>query len=263
MSDDARNIDVEVCVIGGGPAGSTCARKLATLGHDVCLIERSRFPRPHVGESLTPGILPLLDALGLRDRIESAPFLRPDRAIVRWSDATDHLKSMPGDPGFQVDRGLFDQLLVEEAREAGVKVLQPATGLRPARLRDRWIVPVRGENGYGPQVRARFVVDASGRRSVQPGVKKRRSAPTLALYGYWRHMSLNGSQTRVEASECEWYWGAPLPDGTFNAAVFLGALRRLPKPTARFRTALFVLDRKIYFVARCSRWRSYKRSYRV
>src|SRR5688572_29358999 len=68
----SRHHETEICVIGGGPAGSTVARELASLGHDVILVERAPFPRRHIGESLSPGILPLLDLIGIRNRIEDA-----------------------------------------------------------------------------------------------------------------------------------------------------------------------------------------------
>lgn len=211
--------------MGGGPAGAAVARRLALLGHEVCLLERAPFPRPHVGESLPPAILPLLEALGVRERVERAGFLRPERAIVRWSEAADRSKSQPGEPGFQVDRGHFDALLLDAAREAGVRVLQPATALRPICERPgHWWVPVHGSPGI-TSVRAAFWVDATGRRAVSGGRKRRLSPPTLAIYAYWRNTGIPGPETRVEAGEEAWYWGAPLPDGSFNATVFLDPAR--------------------------------------
>ena len=64
-----RELRTEVCVIGGGPAGATIARRLALPGHEVCLLEREIFPRAHIGKSLAPGILALLDFLGIREQI--------------------------------------------------------------------------------------------------------------------------------------------------------------------------------------------------
>lgn len=68
-------------------------------------------------------------------------------------------------------------------------------------------------------------MDATGRRTRLGGRKQRVSAPVLALYAYWRETSLDSPETRVEAGESEWYWGAPLPDGSFNATVFVDAER--------------------------------------
>ncbi len=216
-----RALEVEVCVIGGGPAGSTVARRLAMLGHNVCLIEASSFPRQHIGESLPPGILPLFDFVGLRQRVEQASFLRPTGAIVRWGGIQRQLNFTLGTPGFQVDRGRFDQLLLDAAKEAGVTVLQPARAFPPQLVNgDRWDVPVKYAN-EALRVKAAFLVDASGRRSGLSARRRRISKPTLALYAYWRDVRIEGDQTRVEAGHEEWFWGAPLPDQTFNASVFI------------------------------------------
>ena len=214
-------IDTEVCVIGGGPSGSTIACKLAQFGHVACLIEKSAFPRRRLGESLPPSILPVLDGLGLRQLIESAGFLRPGSTIVRWASAGDVRKPYSLARGFHVDRGRFDALLLEGARSCGVQVLQPACAIHPQRHPQHgWLVRVR-TNATVKTVRARIVVDATGRRGLRPHMRRRISTPTLALYGYWHRVPLDGIEARVEAAPDAWYWGAPLPDGSFNAMVFL------------------------------------------
>ena len=233
------NLAAEICVIGGGPAGATVARRLALLGHDVCLLESAAFPRRHIGESLPPGIVPLFDFLGLRERIEAASFLRPSQAIVRWGGVTREFDFAPGAPGFQVDRGRFDQLLLEAAQEAGVRVLQPARALRP-RLGAGQIWQVPALAAHKPlQIQAAYLVDASGRHPVLAGAKTRAGAPTLALYAYWRSTGLTGAATRVEAGAKEWFWGAPLPDATFNATVFIAPARCRAVRGAAGRAALY------------------------
>ena len=213
--------EAEVCVVGGGPAGATIARKLASLGHDVCVVERAPFPRPHVGESLPPTVLPLLEVIGAREAIEAAGFLRPPGSLVRWTATTERPPSRADLPGFQVDRGTFDRLLLDAARNAGVRVVQPALVThRPRRDGHRWHVPLRC-GGRAGAVRSDFLVDASGRSSILPAARARCGAATLALYAYWRDVGLAGPETRVEAGPGQWYWGAPLPDGRVNATVFV------------------------------------------
>lgn len=219
-TDAASALDIDVCVTGGGPAGATIARQLALLGHRVCLVEKSRYPCPKVGESLPPNILPLLDRLGVRDRIEGGSFLRPDKSIIHWSDAHERLKFETDQRPLLVDRGRFDHLLLEAAREAGVIVMQPAQALRPTLNGDEcWHIPVRCGPGL-IEIKARYLAEATGRRSL-PGAKRTRcSALMIALYGYWRNTNIDTSAIMVEAGLEEWFWGAPLPDGSFNAMVF-------------------------------------------
>jgi len=214
-------LDTEICVIGGGPAGASLALRLARLGHEVCLVERQAFPRRHVGESLTPGVWPLFDALGVVEEVKRAGFLPALEALVRWEDTAERrVRGRAGEPGLLVDRGRLDALLLGAAVSAGVKVLQPAAAQRPERKAGGWELPVLHE-GRWLLVSARFLADASGRTSCLGGQKVPVSARTLALYGYWRGEAPHGPETRVEAGPDAWYWGAHLPDGTFNAMVFV------------------------------------------
>ncbi|MFY0562931.1 NAD(P)/FAD-dependent oxidoreductase [Archangium lansingense] len=214
-------LETEVCVIGGGPAGAALALRLARLGHEVCVVERHAFPRPHVGESLTPGVWPLLDALGVVESVRRGGFLPALEALVRWEDASGRrVHGRSGATGLLVDRGRFDALLLGAAASAGVRVLQPAVAQRPERTSSGWALPVLHE-GRRLLVSARFLADASGRTSCLGGRKLPVSARTLALYGYWRGETPHGPETRVEAGPDAWYWGAHLPDGTFNAMAFV------------------------------------------
>lgn len=212
-------IRADICVVGGGPAGAGFALRMAQLGHDVVLVERERFPRPRVGESLVPAILPLFDAVGIRGQIEDAAFLRPGGTILRWAGATEYRRSHPG-AGFQVDRGRFDAIVLDAARAAGVRVLQPARAMPPSRNAAEWRTEVFVDGGIAT-VASRLVVDAAGRPGWLRRSRRRSSPRTLALYAYWREVPLRGPETRVEAGDAHWYWGAPLPGGLFNVAVFV------------------------------------------
>jgi flavin-dependent dehydrogenase len=214
---------VDVCVIGGGPAGAALARRLAQLGYSVVVVEKHSFPRSHVGESLVGGISPLLDVLGVRNAIESAGFLRPESATVRWAGRVEQ-RATPGEPGFQVNRGRFDEILLTAAAQAGARVLQPAQAVSIERSGDHgWLSNIR-HGATGVTVKSRFVADATGRQGLLGGTKRRTSERTLALYAYWKYPTVDGADTRVEAGEESWYWGAPLPGGEFNATVFIDSL---------------------------------------
>jgi flavin-dependent dehydrogenase len=222
-------IKTEVCIIGGGPAGASAARKLALLGHSVCLIEKTDNSQNKIGESLPPNILVLLDALGVREKIEAASFLRPDKAVVRWSDESAFTKSFHGQPGFLVNRGRFDGILLEAAKEAGVNVIQPAQALRPVFDETRqWNIPVRAASGL-LKIKAKYLVEAAGKGSFFKRKRKRYSASTVALCAYWRNAKIESAATLVEAGREEWFWGAGLPDGAFSAMVFIDAKRRREK----------------------------------
>src|SRR5689334_10800185 len=119
----------DVIVIGGGPAGSTVAARLAQAGRSVRLFEKERFPRFHIGESLLPGSVPLFAELGVLPKLEDGRFLRKfaaefvsdDGSLRRRYPFADGMVS--GSPSaFEVDRAEFDQVLLEHAAEQGVKV---------------------------------------------------------------------------------------------------------------------------------------------
>ncbi len=208
----------DICVIGAGPAGSTFAARMAQLGHDVCLIERARFPRSHLGESLSPGVLPLLETIGAREAVDAAGFRRVRSVLVKW-DGEPQVREDAREQGLLVDRGDFDRLLLERARALGVRVLQPAS-VRERRSDDGgWSVNVEADGGAA-HLRADIVADATGRSAGITAHRRRTGCRTLALYAYWRGSNLP-EQPRIEAGSDAWYWGVPLPDGTYNTLVFV------------------------------------------
>jgi flavin-dependent dehydrogenase len=203
----------DVCVIGGGPAGASLALQLAKLGRSVAVVEKASFPRRHVGESLTGGILPLLQVLGVLPRIESGQFLKAHHSTVLWAG---QLNSKEPHGGYQVDRGVFDEMLLREARSAGALVVQPARVLNVSR-EQHWSLNLEEDVA----LEARFLAVAAGRSAILSGKKIPFGVRTFALYAYWNGVDPGRGETLVEAGPSQWYWGAPLPDGTFNATVFV------------------------------------------
>ena len=229
----------DICVIGAGPAGSTFAARMAQLGHEVCLIECAHFPRSRLGESLSPGVMPLLEVTGARGAVEAAGFRRVRSVLVKWDEPLKERRDAR-EQGLLVDRGRFDTLLLERARALGVRVLQPAR-VRERRTHDGgWSLDVEAD-GSSVKLRADFVADATGRSAGITARRRRTACRTLALYGYWRGSHLP-EQPRIEAGADAWYWGVPLPDGTYNTLVFMDvrqfrAARTTPL-AARFRELL-------------------------
>ena len=74
----------DICVVGAGPAGSVFAARMAQFGHQVTIVERARFPRSHLGESVSAGVLPLLETIGARKAVEGADFGRLRNVRVKW-----------------------------------------------------------------------------------------------------------------------------------------------------------------------------------
>ncbi|MEA2139315.1 MAG: hypothetical protein QOG56_2465 [Solirubrobacteraceae bacterium] len=206
---------VEVCVVGAGPAGAALATRLAQLGHDVAIVEQHPVPRPHVGESLSAGIWPLLELVGVGDLVAQAAFTTTTTARVRWRD--EHERRVRSPAGLTVDRGAFDAILLRRAHDAGARTLGPLRARRPVRIDEGWELTV------GDRVLcARLLADASGRRRLLGGRCVPTAPRTLALHAVWHGgPPPEGAQTRVEALADGWLWGAHLPGGGFRAMAFV------------------------------------------
>ncbi len=128
----------EVVVIGGGPGGSAAATMLARQGWQVLLLERERFPRAHVGESLLPASIPVLEELGVLPAVESQGFLKKWGATMVWGQDRAPWSWFFGETNrryphaYQVWRPQFDQLLLDNAAAQGVTVWP---GCRATRVR--------------------------------------------------------------------------------------------------------------------------------
>jgi flavin-dependent dehydrogenase len=208
----------EVCVIGAGPAGCVFAARMAQLGHRVRLIEQAIFPRSRLGESLSPGVAPLLEAAGLDGAIDASGARRVRAVRVNWADGPQSRED-PRQQGLIVERGAFDLALVERARAFGVDVSQPARVLDRREDGERWRLAV-DVGGRLEALEADFLADAGGRASAAARPRLRAGAPTLALFAYWRGERLP-NEPLIEAGEAAWFWGVPLPNGTYNTLVFV------------------------------------------
>ena len=124
----AQQPTTDVAVIGGGPAGSAAATMLAQQGWRVVLLERERFPREHVGESLLPASMPVLEELGAMDAVQAAGFLPKYGATMVWGRDPEpwswHFRetSVQYPHAYQVWRPTFDHILMQNARKRGAEV---------------------------------------------------------------------------------------------------------------------------------------------
>jgi 2-polyprenyl-6-methoxyphenol hydroxylase-like FAD-dependent oxidoreductase len=148
-----RRVVADVAVVGAGPAGCVFATRMAQLGFDVCLVERARFPRPHLGESFSPGVMPMLASMGSAAAVEAAAFPRVSAVDTNW-DGEEAVRHDPAAQGMLVDRGAFDAALLARAEAMGVRVLQPAQVRRHARTPDGWRLRLETAGAAGGRARA-------------------------------------------------------------------------------------------------------------
>jgi flavin-dependent dehydrogenase len=240
---------VDISVIGGGPAGSTLAIRLAQLGYRVCVIERLMFPRSHVGESLSAGVWPQLELLGADRTVAAAGFWPCRTSLVQWEDDVPVRREFGALGSLLVDRGRFDTLLLDRARANGVHLMQPAAVRACARHDHRWHLTIETTNGIRALV-ADFLVDASGRSAALRGRRQRTGPRTLALYGYWRGGRLP-REPQIGAASDAWYWGIPLPDSTYNAMVFVDAADFRARRAASLETSYVALIGRSSLMAGC------------
>jgi 2-polyprenyl-6-methoxyphenol hydroxylase-like FAD-dependent oxidoreductase len=204
---------IDVLVVGGGPAGSATARRLAMLGCSALLVERSTFPRPHVGESLSPGVWVHFENLDIARQIERAGFRLSFDTLLRWDGETRRVRA--GRPSLIVDRARFDALMLDAAREAGVEIAQPVSAEQVDAIDGGWRVRL----SHGRTIDARFLVDASGRASFSRRVRRFTAERLIAWHARWR-VAHSPAETLVERCGDRWLWGTTLPDGTFSAMAF-------------------------------------------
>jgi len=222
--DDTR---CDVLVIGGGPAGSTIAALLAQRGRDVVLLEKSRHPRFHIGESLLPFNMPLFERLGVAAEIEAigmpkygAQFVSPCHekpVMYEFVNALDN--AFPST--YQVRRSEFDAILFRNAARKGARAIEDCRVTEVKFHSGGADVTARDARGAEQKWRTRFVVDASGRDTFlanRLGVKKRdRKNNTAAIYGHFAGATRLPGKAEGNITlfwfEHGWIWFIPLADG--------------------------------------------------
>ncbi|WP_079419004.1 NAD(P)/FAD-dependent oxidoreductase [Thiomonas intermedia] len=251
--DSEARHQVDVLVIGGGPAGTTAATQLQTRGFRVALLEKDHHPRFHIGESLLPANLPLLEKLGVADDVKAiamekwgAEFVSPWHAqetqTFAFAEAWD--KSMP--MAYQVRRSEFDEILMRNTRSKGVDVREgckvDAVEFLPGG--EGAIVSATHEDGRHSTWQARQVVDASGRDTVLGSRFRTKTRNprhnSAALYAHFSGARRLDGKAQGNISifwfEHGWFWFIPLADGTTSvgAVVWPYYLKRRDKPLEAF-----------------------------
>ncbi|WP_051063541.1 NAD(P)/FAD-dependent oxidoreductase [Nocardiopsis halophila] len=246
-----RKSSYDAIVIGGGPAGSAYAHTLRRRGHSVLLLERTRFPRFHIGESLLTGVADTLEHMGLLHRVAAQGF--PVKTGVELTgDDGSHRRIAFADMGddfrdstFHVERADFDKILLDAAAEAGAEVVENAQVSAPLMNGDR-VAGVRYKVGGSTyEAPASFVADASGRAGVLArrfGLRK--SKDELRMAAVFKHFGGLDEKfnpgTEGDIQLCNhkdgWVWAIPIRKDVISVGAVTPqrTLRSAPTPEDLF-----------------------------
>lgn len=221
----------DVLVIGGGPAGTTIASLLAQKGHDVCLLEKTHHPRFHIGESLLPMNLPILEKLGVLGQVDGIGIKKyaaefnslitfPEQDIFYFAKAAN--KNHPY--AYEVRRSEFDEVLFNNCQQKGVAALEGMTVIDAELHAATKKLQVRDEQGVEHEFTGHYLIDASGRDTVlarQLNSKQKNSQhPMAAIFGHFhdveRRVGKDEGNISIYWFQHGWVWMIPLKDGVMS-----------------------------------------------
>ncbi len=219
----------DVIVVGGGPAGTTVSGLLSKWGRRVLLLEKEKFPRYHIGESLVPGVIPVIEELGATHVVEQLGAIKKYGISLLWGENLelwtlrfDEISPFPY--AYEVKRAEFDNLLLAHTRQLGTTVIEEATVREVLFEGDRCTgvrySPVRSDDVI--DVHAPFIIDASGQAKIMARhcetVGWHSDLKNLAAWTYFQGGSRYDGQAAgnivIEYQAPGWLWMIPFSDHT-------------------------------------------------
>lgn len=216
--------DFDVIVLGGGPAGSTAGAFLAKEGKRVLVLEKERFPRFHVGESLLPYNKRLFAEMGLLEKMEGMNFMQKNGAQFWLGNGKSKVDFLFRDgtfneetTAFQVERSVFDEMLLRNAATQGATVREECTVMETAIHADSVSVTYR-ENGEERTATGKFLMDATGQANFtgnREGIKESfEGHRKVAMFGHFSGIELPQGERQgdiiIVRLEDGWFWIIPL-----------------------------------------------------
>ena len=230
------NAQWDVLVIGAGPAGTAAAAVLSERGHRVLVLEREKFPRYHIGESLLPFTFYPLQRLGLVEKMRKSQFVKKysvqfvsasGKASQPFYFSTRYSEDVA--QTWQVLRSEFDQMLVDDARAKGATIIEGATVTQLLRDGERVAgVRVKNENGNTADYRAPMTLDCSGKESFAAVRNQWRvrdpKLNKVAVWTYYKGAKRDpgidaGATTVAFVPEKGWFWYIPQHDDMVSVGV--------------------------------------------
>lgn len=227
--------ETDVLIIGAGPSGAIASAILQARGHSVLVMEKQQFPRFSIGESLLPHCMQYVEEAGMLDAVNNYGFqFKNGAAFKRKAEYTDFdfnekFSSGPGTT-FQVERASFDKLLADEAARKGVAIHYQYTILQVDMLPDYARVSYAAADGTTAEIKAKFILDASGFGRVLPRLLQLESPSNFPLRSaIFTHIDDNISDVEYDRTKILvtihpqekdiWYWLIPFSDGRCSLGV--------------------------------------------
>jgi flavin-dependent dehydrogenase len=227
----------DAVIIGGGPAGSSAASILAEYGHRVLILERAKFPRYHIGESLIPFTFAPLERIGMIPKMKashfvekySVTFVQPDgRRSQPFYFFTRYDRETVAQT-WQVLRSEFDQMLLDNAREKGAEVREE-TKVNRLLLDGEQVIGVEATDKAGRmyELHARIILDCTGKEAFTSNRRGWRMRDPylnkIAVWTYYRGSKREpgideGATTVAYVPDKGWFWHIPQHDDMVSVGV--------------------------------------------